>query len=546
MKRLSLLLLLILFKVSIISELYACTNIIVTKGASKDGSVMVVYTCDGGFHARLRVVPAADHKPGDMIAIKSRNGDTLGLVKQVEHTYAVVGPHMNEHQVSIGETTFGGRKELANPKNLLHYWTLMQLTLKRAKTAREAVEILTSLAEEHGYQSEGESFSIADANEAWILEMIGTGKDSKDVVWVARKIPDGQICAHANKARIGEFPLNDPENCLYSKNVISFATEKGYYNPKSGEPFRFNEAYDPSNPSNLRYCEARVWSIFNRCAPSLKLSPKYNRGVINEKRYPLWVKPDNKVDVEDVSNLIRDHYEGTDFDMTKGIEAGPFGSPNRCRPLVWNVDNKAAAWERPISTRNTAFSFIAQSRSFLPNEIGGVLWYGYDDTFYTCYTPIYSCTKEIPKIWGTGTIKKFSWESAWWIFNFVSNYSDLRYSEMIKDIQKVQNKLEQKFHKYTPAIDKAAAELYKTNPELAIEFLSNFSNDQLSMVADEWKELAELLITKYNDGYIKNKDGRAKTVGYSKEWFQKVIKDNPNHLLPVWVEDDKAEEPSNY
>ncbi|RXQ91586.1 hypothetical protein EO244_12315 [Ancylomarina salipaludis] len=537
--------LIVLFQATTVMKVFACTNFIVTKGASKDGSVMVVYTCDGEFHPSLRVVPAADYKPGEMLQIKDWSGNVLGEIKQALHTYAIVGPHMNEHQVSIGETTFGGRAELVNSSNLLHYWTLMQLTLKRSKTALEAVKTLTALAEEYGYKSEGESFSIADPNEAWILEMIGTGKKGKGAIWVARRIPDGYVSAHANKSRIGEFPLDDPENCLYSKNVIDFAIKKGYYNPESGEPFRFNEAYDPSNPSNLRYCESRVWSLFNRCAPSLKLSTDYHRGVEGADRYPLWIKPDSKLNVEAVSYLIRDHYEGTDFDMTKGIEAGPFGSPNRCRPLVLDVDGKTAVWERPISTRNTAFSFIAQSRSWLPNEIGGVLWYGYDDTYYTCYTPVYCCTKEIPKVWGQGSLQKFSWDSAWWIFNFVSNFSDLRYSDMIQDIQKVQRELEQKFVAYIPAMDKAAGELYKINPKLATDFLSDFSNDQLDMVAERWTELAEHLITKYNDGYIKDENGNAQTVGYPQEWLKKVMKDKPGHILPVW-EKEKALEPSNY
>ena len=545
MKKNILLFLIILLQAYNVSDTYACTNFIVTKGASKDGSVMIVYTCDGEFHPHLRITPAADYKSGEMLQIEDWSGNVLGTIKQVSHTYAVVGPHMNEYQVSIGETTFGGREELVNPSKFLHYWRLMQLALQRSKTALEAVKTLTGLAEEYGYRSEGESFSIADPNEAWILEMVGTGPGGEGAVWVARRVPNGYICAHANKSRIGEFPLDDPENCLYSKNVISFAIEKGYYDPKSREPFRFNEAYDPSNPSNLRYCESRVWSMFNRCAPSLKLSTDYHRGVKGAERYPLWIKPDEKLDVEAVSYIIRDHYEGTEFDMTKGIEAGPFGSPNRCRPLVWEVDGKAAVWERPISSPNTAYSFIAQSRSWLPDEIGGLLWYGYDDTYYTCYVPIYCCTKEIPEIWGTGTLQKFSWNSAWWIFNFVSNFSNLRYSDMITDIQKVQRELEKKFYTFIPAIDKAACELYKTNPNLAIEFLSDFSNYQLKMTAKKWKELAEMLITKYNDGYIKNDKGRAKTAGYPEEWLKKVIKDKPGHTLPVWKKEE-AVEPSNY
>ena len=315
----------------------ACTSLLVTKGASEDGSVMITYTCDGEFHPHLEYTPPADYEPKDSLEITDWYGNVRGKIKQVPHTYAVVGM-MNEHQLTIGETTFGGREELRNPDGLLHYWDLMQLSLQRAKTAREAIEVMTNLVTDYGYRSTGESFSIADTKEAWILEMIGPGEGGQGALWVALKVPDGYISCHANKARIGEFPIDDEENCLYSDNIISFVKEKGYYDPTSGEPFRFCDAYCPATPENQRYADARVWSIFRRAAPSKNFSPDYHRAVEGAEPYPLWIKPDNKLSVADVFALMRDHYEGTDYDMTKGIDAGPYGTPNRWRPIKWMVD----------------------------------------------------------------------------------------------------------------------------------------------------------------------------------------------------------------
>ena len=400
-----------------------CSSFLVTKGASKDGSIMITYTCDGEFLPLLEYVPAQDHKPDEYIEIKGRDGKLRGKVKQVPYTYAVVGL-MNEHQLAIGETTFGGRRELRNPDGLLHYFFMMRLALQRAKTAREAIKVMTELVGEYGYASSGESFSIADTNEAWIMEMIGPGPGGKGAHWVALRIPDGYISAHANMSRIGEFPLNDPENCMYSKNVISFAEEKGYYYKKSGKPFSFRYAYDPPSPSNLRTCAARVWSMFRRSAPSQNFSPDFQRGVKGTKPYPLWIKPDKKLSLQDVMAIMRDHYEGTKFDMTKGLDAGPFRSPNRWRNLTWEVDGVKYSWERPISTQQTAFSFISQSRSWLPNAIGGVYWYGWDDTYTTCYVPLYCCINDLPKSFTVGDLQKFSWDSAWWVFNFVSNLTN--------------------------------------------------------------------------------------------------------------------------
>ena len=516
-----------------------CSSFLVTKGASQDGSVIITYTCDGEFLSHLEYIPAQDHQPGEMIEIRGYDGKVKGRVKQVPHTYAVVGL-MNEYQVAIGETTFGGRPELRNPQGLLHYFTLMKLALQRAKTAREAIKVMTEMVEEYGYASTGESFSIADPNEAWIMEMIGPGPGGKGAVWVALRIPDGYICGHANMSRIGEFPLNDPDNCLYSKNVISLAKEKGYYDPQSGKPFSFRYAYDPPKPSSLRTCAARVWSMFRRSAPSLKLSPDFQRGVKGTDPYPLWIKPDKKLSVHDVMNIMRDHYEGTPYDMTKGIDAGPFGSPLRCRPLTWKLDGVTYSWERPISTQQTAFSFVSQSRSWLPNPVGGVFWYGVDDTYTTCYVPLYCSITSVPEPFTKGDIRKFSWDSAWWVFNFVANFANLKYSYMVKDIQKVQAELEGQFFDLQPIIEKTALEMLKTNPELAVKFLTNYSVSQGEMVVKRWRELGEFLITKYNDGYVKDEKGRPRSLGYSLEWLKEVLKSKPEQFkLPTWGEEKK-------
>jgi len=513
-----------------------CSSFLVTKGASKDGSVLITYTCDGEFLPHLEYIPAQDHKPGEFIEILGRDGKLKGKIAQVPHTYAVVGL-MNEYQLAIGETTFGGRRELRNPEGFLHYFTLMKLALQRAKTAREAIKVMASLVEEYGYASSGESFSIADTKEAWIMEMIGPGPGGKGANWVALRIPDGYISAHANMSRIGEFPLNDPENCLYSKDVISFAEKKGYYDKKSRKPFSFRYAYNPPEPDSLRTCAARVWSMFRRSAPSMNLSPDFQRGVEGTKPYPLWIKPDKKISLHDVMNIMRDHYEGTPFDMTKGVDAGPFGCPVRCRGLTWEVDGVKYSWERPISTQQTAFSFISQSRDWLPNAIGGVYWYGWDDTYTTCYVPLYCCIQDIPEMFTRGDIQEFSWDSAWWVFNFVSNYANLKYSYMVKDIQKVQAALEGQFISLQPVIEKTAIDLYKKDPELLVRYLTNYSVTNGEMVVKRWIELGEFLLTKYNDGYVKNERGRARGVGYPSEWLREVLKSKPEQFkLPAWRE----------
>ena len=511
----------------------ACTSMLVTRGASADGSVMITYTCDGEFHPHMEYTPAADYPEGDSVKIESWRGKVYGYIKQVEHTYAVV-EMMNEHQLAISETTFDGRAELQNKKGMLGYWDLIFLALQRAKTAREAINVMTDLVDEYGYRSTGESISLADTKEAWILEIIGPGEDGKGAQWVAMKIPDGYISAHANKARIGEFPLDNPDNCIYSDNVKSFAIEKGYYNPDSGEPFLFNEAYCPSTPENRKYCSARVWSIFRRAAPSQEFSSDYHRYVEGAEPYPLWIKADKKLSVADVYSLMRDHYEGTPYDMTKGVDAGPYGSPYRWRPLSWEVDSVKYGWERQISTQQTGFSFVSQSRDFLPDPIGGLLWYGYDDTWFTVYSPLYCGINDVPESYTVGSIQKFSWESAWWVFNFVSNIANLKYSFMIEDIQKVQGELEGNLLALQPAVEKTALELYDSNPELMTRYLTDYSIMCGEKVVDRWRELGGELLVKYNDGYVKNSEGDPEDKGYPRSWLRDVLDARPDQFkLPI-------------
>lgn len=466
----------------------ACTNFIVTKGASKTGSVMICYLCDAPFSSLLHRIPAADHEPGTFVEFPHIR--TTVKVKQVAHTYAVIASngigHINEFQVAIGETTFGGRKKLRN-KDGLHYADMMTIALQRAKTAREAITVMAGLVEQYGYKETGESFSIGDTKEAWIMELIGKGPEEKGVVWVAVKIPDGQVSCHANQSRIGEFPLHEPGNCLYAKDVISFAVKKGFYDPKSGKPFNFSDVYNPASKRIKKACAMRVWSLLRRAAPSLHLSPDYHRGVAGAKRYPLSVTPDHKLSTADVFSLLRDHYEGTQFDMTRGENAGAFGSPYQKRT------------ERSISIRGTVFSIVTQSRASLPDPVGGVLWYSPDDTYFSCYTPFYCGIDALPQAYTVCNRKKFSWDSAWWTFNFVDNYANLKYTKMKKDIQAVQREIENNYLALQPVIEKTAVDLYKTDSQLMTQYLTNYSVSGAEQVLNRWHQLADKLIVKYND-----------------------------------------------
>jgi len=503
----------------------ACTSLIVTRGAARDSSVMITYTCDGEFHPHLERTPAADHALDDSITIHAR-GEVIGKVAQVPHTYAVLGL-INEHQVAIGETTFGGREELEDPQGLLQYWDLMQLALERARTAREAIDVITRLVERYGYRGPGESFSIADPREAWWLELIGKGPGGKGAVWVALRVPDGMVACHANQARIDTLPPVDPDRCRYAPDVERFAIARGYYDPQSKQPFSFRQAYDPPTPRSRRWAATRVWSLLRRVAPSLALAPDYHRAVPGAPPYPLWVAPDSALSLADVFSLMRDHYEDTAYDMTRGLDAGPYGMPNRWRPLDWEVDSVAYAWERPISTQQTAFSIVTQSRARWPDPIGGVLWYGLDDTYTTCYVPLYNCITALPRSHTVGRLNAFSWDSAWWVFNFVANIANLKYAWMVRDIRAVQAELEGTFLALQPAVEQTARALYATDRELMVRYLTDYSVTHAERVVDRWRELGEGLLTKYNDGYVKDAEGRPQDRGYPEAWLQRLVRERP-------------------
>jgi dipeptidase len=509
----------------------ACTSLVATRGATQDGSVVVTYTCDGEFHPRLAYTPAADHAAGDSLAIEEGGGRIRGWVRQVPHTYAVIGL-MNERQVAIGETTFEGRAELVNPDGLLHYWDLMRLALQRAVTAREAIDVMSGLAQEYGYRSSGESFSIGDPREAWIMEMIGPGPGGTGAHWVALRVPDGCIAAYANQSRIGELPPPDPATCRFSPNVVDFAAARGYYDPAAGRPFRFCDAYAPATPVSLRHTEGRVWSVFRRAAPSQSLSPEFQRGSPGTAPHPLWIRPDRPLAVADVFALMRDHYEGTAYDLTRGIDAGPYGSPHRWRPLDWQVDSVDYTWERPISTQQTAYSFVSQSRSWLPDPIGGLFWYGLDDTYTTCYAPLYCGIDAVPPAYARGELGHFTWDSAWWLFNLVSNFADLRFALMAPEILAVQRDLEGTFLALQPHVEKTAVELARSDPALLTRYLTDYSLMHAEQVVARWRILAERLITRYNDGYVQDDQGEPRDVGYPDSWLREVIRARPEAFLP--------------
>ncbi len=506
-----------------------CTNFLATPGATIDGSVIITYTCDGEFHPHLKHIPAADHEPGAVEQIKDWSGNVLGEIAYPAHTYAVVNL-MNEHQVSIAETTTGGREELINPEGLIHYWTLMRLTLQRAATAREAVAVMGQLVDQYGYRSSGESFYIGDPDEAWMVEMVGPGPGGQGAYWVALRVPDGYVAAHANLGRIDTFAQHDKQNCLYTKGMIKFAQRQGWYDPAVDGDFSWRRAFHPANPQNLRYTATRVWSLFRRSAPSRDWPMDFHRGVAGAEPLPLWIRPDHKLTVADVFELMRDHYEGTELDMTRGVDAGPYGSPTRWRPMGFEVDGEQYTWERPISTQQTGFSMVTQSRKWLPDAVGGLSWYGVDDTDFTCYVPLYCGITEVPPSFAAGTMSRFSWDSAWWVFNFVSNYANLKYSYMIQDIRAVQAELEGDLLDLQPAVEQTAAQLAATNPGLMRRYLTDYSVQHAEMVTRRWRDLGEYLLTKYNDGYVKDGNGRPQEKGYPEPWLRAVLQQRPNQF----------------
>jgi dipeptidase len=510
----------------------ACTNYLITRGASADGSTMITYAADSHeFYGELVYISAGVHPEGTMRRVYEMDtGKYLGEIEEAPRTYAVIGM-MNEHQVAIGETTYGGRKELEESEGIVDYGSLMVIALQRAETAREAIVVMGEIVEEYGYCSTGESFSISDPVEVWIMDLIGKGKGRKGAVWVARRLPDGTISAHANQARIRQFPLDDGKNCLYAQDVVSFAREMGWYQGKD-EDFSFADTYAVNDYGALRFCEARVWSLFNRAAPSKKIPVDYVKGVEGADPLPLWIEPDRKLSARDVMELMRDHFEGTDFDMTKDVGAGPYHLPYRWRPLTWEVDSLEYCNERAVSTQQTGYSFVTQSRSWLPDPIGGILWFGVDDTYSTVYIPMYCGIREVPVSFavGTGSFDDFTWDSAFWVFNFVANWSYHRYSDMIRDIQVVQRELEGRFLAEQPEVEAAALELYEQAPELAREYLTGYSVEQGQMTVARWRRLGESLIVKYLDGNVRDAQGKVTHPGYPADWYEKVVAETGDHF----------------
>jgi dipeptidase len=519
------------------AKVQACTNVLITKGASADGSTLVSYSADShDLYGELYHWPAKTYPEGALLDIYEWDtGKYLGKIKQARQTYSVIG-NMNEYQVTIAETTFGGRDELLDPAGLIDYGSLIYVALQRSRTAREAIKIMTDLVAEYGYYSSGESFSIADPNEVWIMEMISKGPDNKGAVWVAVRIPDGMVSGHANQARITTFPLNDPENCLYSPDVIKFAREKKYFDGKDKD-FSFSDTYAPLSFSSVRFSDARVWAAFKTMNPAaMEKYADYAKGV-SSKRMPLYIAPAKKVSARDVIAIMRDHYEGTELDMTKDPGAGPFNSPYRFRPLTWKVKENTYFNERAIATQQTGFTFVAQMRSWLPNPVGGILWFGVDDADFNVFVPIYCGINKVPHAFakGNGDLLNFTWESAFWVFNWVANQAYGRYSLMIEDIRKSQKELEDRFAAYTPAIDQAARTLYEQNPDLAREFLTEYSTRETEMVMQKWTKLGQFLFVKYLDGnlheekdgvFLRNEHGNpahAKFPGYSQEYYEQIV-----------------------
>ena len=525
----------------------ACTNFIITRGASTDGSVMVTYAADSHalYGALYKHNPAAKYNP--MLAVYEwDSGKYLGDIPEAQKTYSTVG-NMNEHSVIITETTFGGRSELRNPSGLIDYGSLIYITLQRATTAREAIDIIVELANTYGYYSSGESFSIADENEAWIMELIGKGKDKKGIVWVARRVPDGYISAHANQARITTFPLNDKENCLYAEDVISLAREKGYFSGKD-EEFSFAGAYAPLDFSALRGCEARVWSFFRMFAEGMDKYEDYAMGYNPYNPMPLWVKPTNKISPKQVFDAMRDHYEGTKMDMTTDIGAGGHGLPYRWRPMNFEVDGKTFVNERAIATQQTAFWLCGQARK----DKVGILWFGMDDAATSCLTPIYCNTTEVPATMaeGNGSMLDHSDTSAFWIFNRVTNFAYLRYDLMSKDIRKVVDHWENTMLKEVETIDSKIAGL---SDKALKKQVTEYSNATAQKLFDAWTRLDKYLLLKYIDGNVKSENadvlsyviegktshehfldngngkkipGKIQQPGYSEKWKRAVAADN--------------------
>ena len=504
---------------------FACTNFLVGRKASTDGSTMISYSADSYWlYGALYFYPRANYKDGEKLKIYEWDtGEYRGEIDQVKHTYQVVG-NMNEHQLSIGETTFTGRKELQNKEGIMDYGSLIYVTLQRAKTAREAIKVMTDLVERYGYGSTGESFSIADPSEVWIMEMIGKGSGKKGAVWVAVRIPDDCVSAHANQARITQIPFKDKNNCMYSKDVVSFARAQGYYNGKD-EDFSFSDTYNPLDYEGLRFCEARVWSFFRMMNPEMNKYFSYINGE-TVQRMPLYIKPSKQVSVEDIKMCMRDHYEGTPIDMTVGAGSGPFGSPFRSSPLTYKVDDVEYFHERPIATQQTGFTFVAQMRSWLPDPIGGILWFGVDDASMGMYVPLYCGINAVPKCFDekTGNMFNFSWSSAFWVNNWVASMVYNRYSELMPELKELQKKWDNFFTESVKRTDATAVDMYRKSSTAVTSILTDYSVSQSENVTESWRKMGERFMVKYLDGVVKGTDEKGNFLQNDKHIPQKVTR----------------------
>ena len=519
----------------------ACTNYIVGKKASVDGSVMCTYSADDyGMFQPLCHFPAGKHPKGTMRDIRDWDSNEYhGQIPEAEETYNVVG-NINEWQVTIGETTFGGREEMVDSTGTLDYGSLIYIALQRSKTAREAIKVMTTLAETYGYNSEGETFTICDPEEAWIMEMMGCGAGSKGVVWVALRVPDDAICAHANQSRIRTFNVKDKANCMASKNVVKFAREKGWYSGKDTD-FSFCDTYAAPDFGGRRFCEARVWTFFNKYCDYMDRYVGYASGEVDgAEPMPLWIVPNRKLSVKDLEMAMRDHYEGTPFALDGDIGGGIWEMPYRPTPLKFEVDGKTYFNERPVSTQQSGFVYVSQMRSWLPREIGGVLWFGNDDANMVSYNPVYCSATRIPNCFNTpgADAIHFSMDNAFWVCNWVSNMVYPRYAQMFVSLEAVRDSLDNSWLANQAAVEAKAAELMtQQGSEAAVKYLNDYSCQKGDEMIARWRQLATYLIVKYNDMVVKkeNADGtfqlskhgigeRPVRPGYPKRYAKELVK----------------------
>ena len=519
----------------------ACTNYIVGKKASVDGSVMCTYSADDyGMFQPLCHFPAGKHPKGTMRDIRDWDSNEYhGQIPEAEETYNVVG-NINEWQVTIGETTFGGREEMVDSTGTLDYGSLIYIALQRSKTAREAIKVMTTLAETYGYNSEGETFTICDPEEAWIMEMMGCGAGSKGVVWVALRVPDDAICAHANQSRIRTFNVKDKANCMASKNVVKFAREKGWYSGKDAD-FSFCDTYAAPDFGGRRFCEARVWTFFNKYCDYMDRYVGYASGEVDgAEPMPLWIVPNRKLSVKDLEMAMRDHYEGTPFALDGDIGGGIWEMPYRPTPLKFEVDGKTYVNERPVSTQQSGFVYVSQMRSWLPREIGGVLWFGNDDANMVSYNPVYCSATRIPNCFNTpgADAIHFSMDNAFWVCNWVSNMVYPRYAQMFVSLEAVRDSLDNSWLANQAAVEAKAAELMtQQGSEAAVKYLNDYSCQKGDEMIARWRQLATYLIVKYNDMVVKkeNADGtfqlskhgigeRPVRPGYPKRYAKELVK----------------------